>query len=481
MTYLKFIILCCFALCCFHCSIAQTRGVYDSLKRLHPDSAAVVRIENVTIQGNKKTKTYIVFRELPFRAGDSITVGSIAKIFEQSRRQVFNTSLFSEVSVTPVIVSANEINVVVTVLEKWYIYPTPQFQFADRNINEWLKTYHADFNRVIYGVKFTHYNFSGRGDQLRLYLLNGYSRAASFAYSSPYSNSRLTEGFRVSGGYSQNREIAYQTSKNNQLLQYKKDDFVRNNWAVSVTYQSRKGFFTRNFYTLTYTYMHVDDSLIASKYNPNYFGKPSSSVGFPDLSYTFQYANIDHINYPLTGTIGGVTVLKRGLGFKGGINMLSVEGAYIKYFSHFNNKLYSSIQLYSKIKLPFQLAYINQRALGYGEMYLRGQEYYVIDGVASVVAKYTIKKKILSFKIPVSFLRIRQLPNIPFTFFAKAYGDLGYSYAEREFETHLNNQLLYTGGFGLDILSVYGFTLNLEYSFNQLGENGLFLHGKSGF
>ncbi|CAN5729869.1 hypothetical protein BH11BAC4_BH11BAC4_14370 [soil metagenome] len=485
MTYFKNLLSCCIALMVFSFSQAQQKDpaseFYEQLKKINPDSSAVVRVINITIRGNKKTKSYIILREVPFRSGDSMAISTLPTILEQTRRQVFNTSLFSEVFITPALRSATEIDVVITVLEKWYIFPTPQFQFADRNINEWLKTYHADFNRVIYGVKFTHYNFSGRGDQLRIYLLNGYSRAISFAYSLPASNSKLSEGFSVYGGYSQNREVIYKTSKSNKLLQYKQNDFVRNNWSLSASYQSRKGFFSRNFYTFTYTYTHVDDSVLAFKYNPNYFGKPGSSVGIPDLSYTYQYANIDHVNYPLTGTTGGFSILKRGLGWNGGINMLSLEGAYVKYRSYFKNRLYSSFQLYSKVKLPFQLAYINQRGLGYGELYLRGQEYYVVDGVASMVAKLTLKKKVISFKIPTQFLRIRQLPNIPFTFFAKVYGDVGYSYAEREFESRLNNRLLYSGGFGIDILSVYGFTLNLEYSFNQFGENGLFLHGKSGF
>ena len=468
----------------FHVSIAQqsnpVTGVYDELKKINPDSSAKLRVGSISVAGNKKTKPYIILREVSFKTGDSLIIENLAATLEQARIQVYNTSLFSEVSVTPVIVSANEINITITVREKWYIYPTPQFQLTDRNINEWLKTYNADFNRVVYGVKFTDYNFSGRSDQLRVYLLNGYSRAVSFSYSAPYSNKKLSEGFRVSAGYSQNREVPYKTTYKNALLQFKKPGFVRDNWYVNLSYQSRQGFFIRHFYTLTYTHLNVNDSIMSSKYNPNYFNGSRSSIGFPDLSYSFQYTNVDNINYPLSGEQAGLTLLKRGFGLTGGINMFYVDGAYIKYTSLFSGKLYSSIQLYSKLKLPSQQAYINQRALGYGELYLRGQEYYVVDGVLAAVAKFTLKKKILSFKIPVPF-HIRVLPYIPFTFFAKAYADAGYSYNEREFDTRLNNRLLYTGGFGLDILTVYGFTLNLEYSFNQFGENGLFLHGKSGF
>ena len=36
--------------------------------------------------------------------------------------------------------------------------------------------------------------------------------------------------------------------------------------------------------------------------------------------------------------------------------------------------------------------------------------------------------------------------------------------------------MIYTGGFGIDIITFYDFQLKFEFSFNQLGQNGLFLH-----
>lgn len=484
MTYLKFLFSCFIAIGLSGASFAQERSATaafsDELTPAGPDSTAKVKVVSIDVTGNRKTKTYIILREIRFKAGDSIIIGQLADVLEQSRRLVFNSNLFSEVTISPVILSAYEIRVSVTVIEKWYLYPIPQFQITDRNYNEWLNTYNGDLERVIYGLKFAHYNFSGRGDHLRIYLLNGYSRNISFIYNTPYSNAKLSEGFRISGGYSQNKEVAYKTSYNNGLLQFKKSGFVRNNAFASVSYQIRRGFYKRHFITASYTRIQLNDSIISSKYNPDYFYSTHATKSIIDLAYVLQYLHVDHINYPLTGKSYAFAVMKRGFGLKGGTNMLYLDAVYNKYMSHFNNRLYSSIQLFAKLKLPFDQPYFNQRALGYGELYLRGLEYYVIDGVASAVAKYTVKKKLLSFKVPVPF-NIRVLPNIPFTFFAKTYADVGYSYLRKKFDTRLNNRLLYTGGFGIDILTVYGININLEYSFNQLGENGIFLHGKGGF
>ena len=404
---------------------------------------------------------------------------------EQARKNIYNTSLFNEVKVTAELLDTINTDIVIEVKERWYIFPTPQFQPVDRNINEWVKTYHADLQRVNYGIKFVHYNLSGRRDQLRLYLLNGYTRNISFFYSSPYSNKSLTEGFSVAGGLSQNREVDYNISHENKSLFYPlvKDksfigSFVRDNLFFNLSYTRRKGIFNRQTFFVGYNYQKIDDS-IAKFYNPNYFRDGANSRKFIDLIYTLTHNDVNNINYPLTGNTYYVSVLKRGLGFTGGINMLSIEGAYNRYFDLTKN-WYAGIGLQAKIKLPFDQAYINQRGLGFGEAYLRGLEYYVIDGVAYGLSRATLKKKILYFKIPVPF-KSKSHPYIPFTFYAKTYGDVGYSYTKQQYDTKLSNKMLYTGGFGIDVFTFYDLNLRFEYSFNQLGEKGLFLHNQSGF
>ena len=65
--------------------------------------------------------------------------------------------------------------------------------------------------------------------------------------------------------------------------------------------------------------------------------------------------------------------------------------------------------------------------------------------------------------------------------FAKTYADAGWSSITRELDTKLNNRLLYTGGIGIDMLTLYDICLKIEYSFNQLGEKGLFYTRKQIF
>ncbi|RYD73705.1 MAG: hypothetical protein EOP53_19625 [Sphingobacteriales bacterium] len=207
------------------------------------DSNAILIVDSIVITGNKKTKQYIIEREMRFKAGDTIPAAKLYEKLEESRQLIYNTNLFADVTLTPAFVSGEGIKIIVTLKERWYIYPTPQFQLSDRNINEWIERYNADLNRVTYGIKFAHYNLSGRRDQLRVFLLNGFSRNFSAVYSAPYSNRNLTEGFSVSGGFSQTRAAIFATNQNNQALRYDRADrgFVRQNIFVSGSYISRKG------------------------------------------------------------------------------------------------------------------------------------------------------------------------------------------------------------------------------------------------
>ncbi len=447
------------------------------------DSTVKLHVKDIIIKGNKKTKAYIILREIQFKKGDSIVISLLNKELEQARQQVYNTTLFSEVKFELVILSAWDFMVIVDVRERWYIYPVPQFKPVDRNFNEWIKTYNASLKRVNYGLKFVHYNLSGRRDQLRIFFLNGFSRDFSFSYNAPYSNKALTEGFVVGAGYSQKKEIAYKTDYNNNLLFYTSDSlrskFVGSAFYVTAGYTMRKGFFVNHFFNASFSSLSVTDSILLPKNNPNYFNSNKISANIFELSYAYQYVNVNNVLYATKGRSAFVAVSKRGLGFTGGINALTVEAGMNRYFD-LGKKWYSSIQLNGKLRLPFHQAYINQRGLGYGDSYLRGLEYLVIDGVGTALVKSTLKKKVAEFKIPVPF-KLKSLPYIPFTFFVKTFGDLGYVYNKKEFATNLNNRLLYTGGFGIDILTFYDINLRFEYSFNQLNQKGLFLHTQSGF
>ncbi len=444
------------------------------------DSISKLHVRNILVAGNKKTKDYIILREMQIKPGDSIPVIKLNDELEKARQHIFNTTLFLEVIVEPVIVSAFDFDIKVTVKERWYIFPLPELQFVDGSINKWLVKYKGDLTRLNYGLIFTHYNLTGRKDKLRIHLLNGYTRTIYFNYNAPYSNPALTQGFSFGAGYFQNREIPYKTSFDNNSLSYKKSDFVSHSWNIHAGYSIRKAIKKSESFSIGYTHISLDDSLISLKYNKNYFNKPQSKTGYIDLNYAIHYDDVNNILYPLTGFSGSLNLLKRGFGISGGINLFSITGEVNKYWP-LGKKWFTSMQLQGNIKLPFNQSYINQQSFGYGNTYVRGLEYKIIDGIAYALYKFNLKKEIFNFNVNTPFKKSKIINKIPFKIYAKTFADMGYSYSKEEFASQLNNTFLGSAGIGVDIITFYDIQIRLEYSLNQLGQKRLFLHNDKGF
>ena len=119
--------------------------------------------------------------------------------------------------------------------------------------------------------------------------------------------------------------------------------------------------------------------------------------------------------------------------------------------------------------------------LGYSDVFLQGYEYYVIDGVAGAYTKATLTRQVLNTQIRINSKKIPRLNHIPLKIFAKTFVNAGYVYNDHEGPNQLNNRLLYSGGVGLDIIVFTDFVIKLDWSFNRLGENGLYLHKRNYF
>ena len=55
---------------------------------------AQIKISAIEITGNKKTKDYIVKRELPYKVGDLLSKDNLDSLNIVSQQQLFNTALF---------------------------------------------------------------------------------------------------------------------------------------------------------------------------------------------------------------------------------------------------------------------------------------------------------------------------------------------------------------------------------------------------
>jgi outer membrane protein assembly factor BamA len=430
-----------------------------------------VTIRSIIVTGNKKTKEHIVKREIPFEEGSAYPLADILSSLTISRLNLINTSLFVDASVDFSHWYNDSLDIIVDVKERWYWFPIPIFKPVDRNWNVWINQYNVSLDRVNYGMKFLGRNVTGRNDNLTIFVQGGYTKQLAFSYVNPFVGKSLKHGYSVDMAFGRNREVNYTTTKNQQLFYKLEDRFVRDRFVVGLGYSYRKGSVERHSVKFNYTIEKVIDSVLF--YNPTYFGGGGPIQSFPELYYTYQYLGVNYFPYPTKGFRADFTFLKRGISKP--MNMWYFNAKAAKFWP-LPGKFFYSLQGEVNLKLPFDQPFYNQPLLGYGDTYLRGLEYYVIDGVFGGMIRNTVRKQIFDIKWKTG-LNSRAYGIIPFKIFVKSYGDIGYSYNRNNVaENPLTNKFLYTGGFGIDVVTIYDVVVRLEYSFNQLHERAPFIH-----
>ena len=484
-----------FALLKGECLLAQPSVIYNQAKEKivsfvqQYDAQRSWNLKSISFEGNRVTKNYIIMREIPLREGDQITAENLLGILETSRLNLLNTQLFLEV--IPYIDSATDNDIYLRFLfkERWYIFPLPYFNIIDRNPNQWLFEQKADLDRVNYGIKFTWENLTGRRDQVRFNFINGYRRQFDIYYEKPYSGKKLEHGFLIGASYSMLRQMTYGTERHKQLFfpsTTRTDiDFVSSSLNVELGYTYRRGVKYRHRVTLNYIQQDIADSInmiIINNGNKGYrpyFPNNSNELSFAQLNYDFTYLNVNNNAYPWKGFAGRATFTQKGLGLAS-INLwqfLFKAGKYIPVSSK-NSFAFLGFGL---LRLPFDQPTINTSGFGFGDMYMRGLEYYVIDAVAGAIYKSTFRRELWNVNIPTFLRKSDKYRKIPVKIIGKIYGDLGAAHLPFSNASFLNNTLLYSFGLGIDILSYYDFVAQFDFSANQLGEKGLFLHFRQEF
>jgi len=442
-------------------------------KILQKQSSDVFVIRNIVITGNKRTKESIMLRELPFKSGEAYPLSEMVKKFEDARKQLMNLVLFHEVIVALKGFEGNNIDILIDVRERWYLFPVPYFKFVDRNINQWLVEQNAKLNRVNYGIKVIYNNVTGRNDKLNLYLINGYTKQISFNYERPYIDRHMKWGVSTGMAVGKNREVNYSTVENKQMFFKDTNQFVRSFFRVYGEATYRRAIKTRHRFGLSYTIENVTDTITAL--NPSYFKEGRNRMSFPEIYYLMNYTDVDYNPYPLKGYMAEVYVAKRGL--NGTVNMWQLAAKATGNWEIFK-KTYFSARIAGTIKFPFDQPYYNQRLLGYNDFTMQGFEYYVVDGVAGGYVKGILTREILNFDFLIKKKNDVRPYRIPFRAYAKTFVNAGQMYNPNPGKNTLNNRMLYSAGVGIDIITHYDFTFKFEWTFNLLGENGLYLHRK---
>lgn len=449
-------------------------GFSESLA--NKDSASASKtfvIHKISVEGNKTTKESIILRELVFSEGDTLRASALDSAINKSKQNVLNTSLFHFADFDTVS-NDNLMDVKIKVYERWYIWPNPLFELADRNFNVWWQT--KDFTRTTFGMFFYRENFRGRGEKFYLLLKFQYTQQFGLGYTVPYLNKRKKSGLSFSAAHSRWHEVAVK-SLNNKLVFFKDHDkFSRREWSVSGSYSYRPKLYFSHSFSAEYKNNSVNDTVV--KLNSDYFLNGETEQRYLRFGYKFRIDHRDAVAYPLNGYFFDCEIVPTFMGFgTPKRELVWLLPNFREYFQVYK-KMYFAYSVKGKISGSAKQPYFNERGLGYSNDFIRGYEYYVLDAQHYALLKSNIKYNLLKTKIvEAKNLPLDKFNTIPVAIYVNLFYDMGYAWDNQDYKSNsLSNAWNYGYGIGIDYVTYYSLVIRGEFSINRMKEFGFFLH-----
>ncbi len=440
-------------------------------------SSDTIVIHKISIKGNSITKPGIIMRELNFKVNDTLPADQFSTMLIDSRQNIFNTRLFNFVTIDTTHASDQRLtDVTVALVERWYIWPIPYFEISDRNFNVWWET--RDFNLLTYGVDFTFFNVRGRNETLRILAHFGFNQKFGFTYKIPYINKKQTLGIGFGSGVELNHELAVYTMNNEPVYVRNDSRYLKKMVQGSGELNYRPDFFSTHTFRVAYAYFSFDSSIRSI---PGFVLAGENIQQFFSFSYLYKNDHRDVQFYPLKGYCLEVEV-NHTVPFETTHN--SYVQTNLRFYRQLYNRWYWASGFTGKLSFEKTQPYYLQRGLGYGRNFVRGYEYYIIDGQHFALLKQNLKFALLPQRVEqFGFIQTTKFNTLPLALYLNAFIDMGFVYhypqpAANGYDTGntLENSFLIGYGLGLDFTTYYDIVIRVEGTVNRLQQPGIYLH-----
>jgi outer membrane protein assembly factor BamA len=440
-----------------------------------------VYIDSILVEGNKKTKLPYILRELDFVKGDSLPINTLGKVLDRNRLRLMNRGLYLNIKINVQNWSPNnKITLHILVREAWYIFPFPIFELADRNYNVWWNEQNHSLKRTNYGIDLYHNNLTGRGDKARIGGQLGYAHKLEADYTLPGIDKKQKFGLDFNIFFKKQKELGYKTEKNKLVFKFDPNEYLARRFRIILSLTYRPALFTLHALSIE-RHKNKVSTLIATQFNSDFFLKSQLQQQHWSLVYNVEHDRRDIKPYPLHGWYGSLEFRQNGLLKNDNLNLFRIKGHVEKYLSFTPTFSLETALTGRFTATKNSIPYYNNQALGYEKDFVRGFEYYVIDGKDFALSKTSLHIQIHNRTYNFAkYVPFKALQKIPFRMYISANNDFGYVNEPTYFATNtLNNRLLWGTGLGLDFIIYYGRVIKLEWSRNYFGENGFFVHFKT--
>lgn len=428
-------------------------------------------ISGVLVEGNRQTKERIILRELTIAPGDTVDTKALYERLARSRQNLLNLGLFNTVTLLPTFLGPHEVFITITVNERWYWWPQPMVRFADPNFNTWWLT--KDFGRLNYGVELNRFNMRGRNETLSALVQLGYSRRFGLRYKVPSFDRHQRWGLQVEGVYGEQDEITIGTEGNKRILLKTPLENITDHWRAGGQLTFRRSHDIRHGLGINWTQLSVSDTVVQR--NPAYLADGLDQTGFLTIAYTAVLDRRDSRAFPLSGSYARLRLERHGLG--PAQPEVSNLIATVQHSRKHGLRWSFGASLSGKLSTGSEDHYFLQEGLGYGD-YLRGYEYYIIDGQRYFLGKANVLFALVQPRTyRVEAMPLEAFRTLYIAIYLNAFSDHGYVQDDIHGAPNpLANQWQHSYGLGLDLVTSYDQVLRLEWAMNRLAETGFYLH-----
>ncbi|MEO6189698.1 MAG: hypothetical protein ABIO44_04300 [Saprospiraceae bacterium] len=440
------------------------------------NSCTQLIVKKISIQGNEKTKEWLIKLEGGIKEGDSIQNNLFLSKIEEVKSNLRRTSLFSNVEISYVLDIENScyIEMTIILIENWLLFPSVVFELVDRNFNVWWDEFNHSFKRINYGLGITHYNLAGRGVQLKVKIVRGYTDKFEVYYKQPYLSINRNINVGIGASYIEYKEIAYKLVNNKSVFYFQENKNGLKKISCYTKSEFRLGSEKKLYQQLE---MVSNQSLDTIKFlNPDYFGNGENKQFYFKGTSGYLW---DNYNDPLRP--------QRGYYFESNLSYLSdfrnqtILKLYVNFGKAFeiNHRIRLSSRIQSEVSLTRKKPTFNlYTGIGSQQTVLNGYELYQINGTDYFNFSQSLYYRLFDFKRSlIKFLKNE--PKFKINLITELFIRFSAAHVKDPFYYQLNdltntNLGSFTIGSQISINSLI--KLESNFTVNHLGETGFYFH-----
>jgi len=459
---------------------------------------AFVKISQIEITGNKRTKEQIIIRELDFNTGDSLATfergeGS-SKLFAQkrysrkdssevvvrmkySRENIINTRLFLTVNFYLEQIEEEDYKLRIDVNERWYFWAFPVIQLDYPNFNEWLQN--PDLSQMTQGLFMSHNNLWGLGHQTSFKAYLGSSQGVALGYLVPWVGKGQKIGLLLGAAVRKSTVVEYRSLDNQMQIIFEKGSMK--DFSFVSTFTARPGLYNYSKVRLSAHHLQVSDALYDRTLDESiasFLPEGVQKIDFISLYIEYKYDSRNSHAYPLNGNYMKGFVNKHGMGILSHDVDYFYYGVDMHFYQQISERWYTAEMFKLVTSSSENIPYFFKKNLTSRVDFLRGYDYYAMRGDEMYYFRSNLKYNVIKPNVMKARKKKHadsKFRNVPYAFYINLIADAGYMKDDFYGDYNpYNNKLLYSWGLGVDVISYYDMVLRFEYVFTNIKSHGFF-------